>query len=57
MSDRWRLLSRLARAAGRGDAVARHELFSVHGRSVAWVWLSDDTTVFAVRRREGTDGG
>nr|WP_318213643.1 PP2C family protein-serine/threonine phosphatase [Streptomyces sp. SCL15-6] len=33
---RWRLFEGLVRAAGRGDAVSRHELLSVRGRSVAW---------------------
>ena len=35
---RWRLFEGLVRAAGRGDAVSRHELLSVRGRSVAWVF-------------------
>ncbi|MEU7401041.1 MULTISPECIES: PP2C family protein-serine/threonine phosphatase [Streptomyces] len=36
--DRWRPLGRLVHAAGRGDAVSRHELLSVRGRSVAWLF-------------------
>ncbi|WP_395573081.1 PP2C family protein-serine/threonine phosphatase [Streptomyces sp. BK79] len=35
---RWRLLGRLVHAAGRGDAVSRHELLSVRGHSVAWLF-------------------
>ncbi|MER7050962.1 PP2C family protein-serine/threonine phosphatase [Streptomyces sp. NPDC000351] len=35
---RWRLFGRLVHAAGRGDAVSRHELISVRGHSVAWVF-------------------
>jgi hypothetical protein len=35
---RWRLLGRLVHAAGHGDAVSRHELLSVRGRSVAWMF-------------------
>ncbi|MFG3551436.1 PP2C family protein-serine/threonine phosphatase [Streptomyces sp. NPDC047725] len=35
---RWRPLGVLVRAAGRGDAVSRHELLSLRGRSVAWVF-------------------
>ncbi|MFF4471650.1 PP2C family protein-serine/threonine phosphatase [Streptomyces sp. NPDC001599] len=35
---RWRPLGRLVHAAGRGDAVSRHELLSVRGRTVAWVF-------------------
>ncbi|MGW8062230.1 PP2C family protein-serine/threonine phosphatase [Streptomyces ziwulingensis] len=35
---RWRLLGRLIQAAGRGDAVSRHELLSVRGHSVAWMF-------------------
>ncbi|MFE0723887.1 MULTISPECIES: PP2C family protein-serine/threonine phosphatase [Streptomyces] len=35
---RWRLLGRLVQAAGRGDAVSRHELLSVRGHSVAWLF-------------------
>ncbi|MGW4546778.1 PP2C family protein-serine/threonine phosphatase [Streptomyces violaceorubidus] len=35
---RWRPLGRLVRAVGRGDAVSRHELLSVRGRTVAWVF-------------------
>ncbi|MFD5236454.1 PP2C family protein-serine/threonine phosphatase [Streptomyces tendae] len=35
---RWRPLGRLVQAAGRGDAVSRHELLSVRGRTVAWVF-------------------
>ncbi|MFF0588918.1 PP2C family protein-serine/threonine phosphatase [Streptomyces sp. NPDC003781] len=31
-------LGRLVQAAGRGDAVSRHELLSVRGRTVAWVF-------------------
>lgn len=38
MRGRWRLLGRLVHAAGQGDAVARHELLSVRGHSVAWVF-------------------
>ncbi|MFE0806822.1 PP2C family protein-serine/threonine phosphatase [Streptomyces sp. NPDC058848] len=34
---RWRPLGRLVQAAGRGDAVSRHELLSVRGHSVAWL--------------------
>ncbi|WP_399897196.1 PP2C family protein-serine/threonine phosphatase [Streptomyces sp. BBFR51] len=34
---RWRLLGRLVHAAGRGDAVSRHELLSIRGHSVAWM--------------------
>ncbi|MDT0613291.1 PP2C family protein-serine/threonine phosphatase [Streptomyces lancefieldiae] len=32
------MFGRLVQAAGRGDAVARHELFSVRGHSVAWAF-------------------
>ncbi|MFB6751440.1 PP2C family protein-serine/threonine phosphatase [Streptomyces sp. NPDC056353] len=35
---RWRPLGRLVHAAGQGDAVSRHELLSVRGRSVAWLF-------------------
>ncbi|MFG3218516.1 PP2C family protein-serine/threonine phosphatase [Streptomyces sp. NPDC048185] len=35
---RWRLLEGLVRAAGRGDVVSRHELLSVRGRNVAWLF-------------------
>ncbi|MEU3732090.1 PP2C family protein-serine/threonine phosphatase [Streptomyces sp. NPDC033538] len=35
---RWRLFGRLVHAAGRGDAVSRHELLSVRGHSVAWMF-------------------
>ncbi|MFE9055633.1 PP2C family protein-serine/threonine phosphatase [Streptomyces mutabilis] len=35
---RWRLLGRLVHAAGQGDAVSRHELLSVRGHSVAWLF-------------------
>ncbi|PPS81311.1 PP2C family protein-serine/threonine phosphatase [Streptomyces sp. MH60] len=35
---RWRPLGRLVHAAGRADAVSRHELLSVRGRTVAWVF-------------------
>ncbi|MFH8446582.1 PP2C family protein-serine/threonine phosphatase [Streptomyces sp. NPDC018026] len=35
---RWRPLGRLVQAAGLGDAVSRHELLSVRGRTVAWVF-------------------
>ncbi|MFC7813375.1 PP2C family protein-serine/threonine phosphatase [Streptomyces sp. NPDC057367] len=35
---RWRPLGRLVHAAGRGDAVSRHELLSVRGHSVAWLF-------------------
>ncbi|MFE0800511.1 PP2C family protein-serine/threonine phosphatase [Streptomyces sp. NPDC058812] len=35
---RWRPLGRLVQAAGRGDAVSRHELLSVRGHSVAWLF-------------------
>ncbi|GAA4985741.1 PP2C family protein-serine/threonine phosphatase [Streptomyces hyderabadensis] len=38
MRARWRPLGRLVHAAGRGDAVSRHELLSVRGRTVAWVF-------------------
>ncbi|MFA3877350.1 PP2C family protein-serine/threonine phosphatase [Streptomyces sp. MMCC 100] len=38
MRARWRPLGRLVHAAGQGDAVSRHELLSVRGRSVAWVF-------------------
>ncbi|MFJ7767821.1 PP2C family protein-serine/threonine phosphatase [Streptomyces sp. NPDC097107] len=34
---RWRPLGRLVQAAGRGDAVSRHELLSVRGHSAAWL--------------------
>ncbi len=34
---RWRLLGRLVHAAGRGDAVSRHELLSVRGHGAAWL--------------------
>ncbi|MFE2047637.1 PP2C family protein-serine/threonine phosphatase [Streptomyces sp. NPDC059459] len=35
---RWRLVGRLVQAAGQGDAVSRHELLSVRGHSVAWMF-------------------
>ncbi|WP_267713971.1 PP2C family protein-serine/threonine phosphatase [Streptomyces sp. CoH17] len=35
---RWRPLGRLAHAAGQGGAVSRHELLSVRGRTVAWLF-------------------
>lgn len=38
MRGRWRLLGRLVHAAGQGDAVSRHELLSIRGRSVAWLF-------------------
>ncbi|WP_346010804.1 PP2C family protein-serine/threonine phosphatase [Streptomyces sp. SID5910] len=38
MRGRWRPVEGLVRAAGRGDAVSRHELLSVRGRSVAWLF-------------------
>ncbi|WP_432130894.1 PP2C family protein-serine/threonine phosphatase [Streptomyces tendae] len=34
---RWELFGGLVRAAGRGDAVSRHELLSVRGHNVAWL--------------------
>ncbi|MBZ6229711.1 serine/threonine-protein phosphatase [Streptomyces olivaceus] len=34
---RWEPVGGLVRAAGRGDAVSRHELLSVRGHSVAWL--------------------
>ncbi|MFH8975044.1 PP2C family protein-serine/threonine phosphatase [Streptomyces sp. NPDC017890] len=38
MRGRWRLLGRLVQAAGRGDAVSRHELLSFRGHSFAWLF-------------------
>ncbi|MFD3339815.1 PP2C family protein-serine/threonine phosphatase [Streptomyces anthocyanicus] len=35
---RWELLGGLVRAAGRGDALSRHELLSVRGHSAAWLF-------------------
>ncbi|PAK22481.1 hypothetical protein CJD44_35090 [Streptomyces sp. alain-838] len=35
---RWRPLGRLVHAAGQGDAVSRHELLSVRGHSVGWLF-------------------
>ncbi|MFG3130424.1 PP2C family protein-serine/threonine phosphatase [Streptomyces tendae] len=37
VGGRWELFGGLVRAAGRGDAVSRHELLSVRGRNVAWL--------------------